>query len=69
MGRCAACNAADFRLLDRAAAAGRAPPAMLESELEVFECGACGKTYWMGPKSFAALALVEGRMARARLGS
>eukprot|EP00877_Chromochloris_zofingiensis_P011233 jgi/Chrzof1/6363/Cz18g05220.t1 len=65
MSRCSSCNAAAFQLLQpKATARGLVPDHVYDLVDEFWRCGVCGKVYWMGPKSYAALSLMEGLLQR-----
>ncbi|KAF6257473.1 hypothetical protein COO60DRAFT_1701845 [Scenedesmus sp. NREL 46B-D3] len=59
MSRCSVCNAAAFEQISRAAAAALVPPRVMEVVEEFWRCGSCGKVFWMGPKSQAAIDLLS----------
>eukprot|EP00882_Tetradesmus_deserticola_P016922 GHRQ01018101.1.p2 GENE.GHRQ01018101.1~~GHRQ01018101.1.p2 ORF type:complete len:206 (+),score=79.89 GHRQ01018101.1:121-738(+) len=59
MSRCSACNAAAFEQITRATAAALVPPQVMAVVQEFWQCGSCGKVFWMGPKSQAAIDLLS----------
>lgn len=61
MSRCCACNSAAFKRIDAAAATERnVPHRVLLVTQEFWACECCGKVFWMGPKSAAAMQMLEG---------
>lgn len=60
MSRCSACNAAAFQRISHEEAAQHVTERLLELVQEFWQCGKCKKVVWMGPKSYAAISLLEG---------
>ncbi|KAF5839576.1 hypothetical protein DUNSADRAFT_451 [Dunaliella salina] len=65
--RCSNCNAAQFMLLSREEAATMVPPKVFQIVDEFYKCGACSKTFWMGPKSYSAVNMLEGVLGQQEL--
>eukprot|EP00775_Hariotina_reticulata_P004540 gene4540-4792_t len=67
MSRCSHCNAAAFQQISCEAAEPFVPAHVLEVVDEFWQCAACGKVFWMGPKSYAALDLLSGLFENGQL--
>ncbi|WIA30602.1 hypothetical protein OEZ86_000682 [Tetradesmus obliquus] len=66
MSRCSVCNAAAFQQIARGAAEALVPPCVMEVVEEFWQCGNCGKVFWMGPKSQAAIDLLSSLFTNGR---
>uniref|UniRef100_A0A383WME7 Mut7-C RNAse domain-containing protein n=1 Tax=Tetradesmus obliquus TaxID=3088 RepID=A0A383WME7_TETOB len=66
MSRCSVCNAAAFQQIARGAAEALVPPRVMEVVEEFWQCGNCGKVFWMGPKSQAAIDLLSSLFTNGR---
>lgn len=65
MCRCSECNAAAFELVQpKEAVQGRVPQRVYDMVDEFWVCGACGKLFWLGPKSLNAMDMLRGLMQR-----
>ena len=67
MSRCSKCNAAAFEHVSpKEAARGHVPAYVYNTVGDFWRCTQCSKIFWMGPKSKAAVRLVEGMLQRMR---
>ena len=65
MTRCSACNTPGLRLVEpKGAARGRVPDRVFDIVDEFYDCGGCGKVFWVGPKSESAMQLMTALFSR-----